>query len=92
MKKLIIAAMLLTAGVAHAEKWFEMPNKAGGKIILTEYKCETNEKGRMVIATLPEGDTVQGCWFYFTDMVHIKWDSGKVSSFSPNDFVAKESK
>ena len=91
MKKLLIA-MLFVPMLAHAERWFEMRNNAGGKIILTEYKCETGDGGKMVISTTKDGTTIQGCWFFFTDMVHIRWDSGTISSFNPNEFTMKERK
>ena len=91
MKKLLIG-FLFVPMLAHAERWFEMRNNAGGKIILTEYKCENNDKGRAAIATTDTGKTLDGCWFYFTDMVHILWKSGDKSSFEPKDFVVRESK
>lgn len=90
MKKLLVVLLFLTSS-AHAERWFEMPNEAGGKIILTETKC-TKGEGKFVIATTPSGTNIHGCWYYFTDMVHIAWENGKSSSFSPNDFTAKERK
>lgn len=90
MKKFILA-FALVCGSAHADKWFEMPNNAGGKIILTTHECASG-KGKMVIATTPEGDNYNGCWYYFADMVHVVWDNGKTSSFEPNNFRPKESK
>lgn len=91
MKKLLIAALLIPA-IAHAERWLEMPNNAGGKIILTEYKCPDNDKGRLVIASTKEGKTAEGCWFYFTDMVHVVWNDGKRYTYDPVNFVAKGDK
>lgn len=90
MKKLI-AILLLVCSSAYADKWLEMPNEAGGKIILLPQEC-TGKKGRMVIATTPTGANVNGCWYYFADMVHIVWEGGKTSSFDPNSFTYKESK
>lgn len=88
MKKLII--LLLMCSSAHAETWFEMPNKSGGKIILTLGKC-TNKDSRVVIATAPDGSNATGCWYYFADMVHIIWNDGaiKTSSFEASNFVQK---
>lgn len=88
MKKLLLSLMLI-ASSAHAERWFEMPNEAGGKIILTESKCISSE-GKLVIATTPSGGNVQGCWYYFADMVHIVWQHGKTSSFNPSDFTPRQ--
>lgn len=88
MKK-IAFILLVMSGLALAEEWFETPNKAGGKILLLTTNC-SNNKGKMVIATMPEGDNIGGCWYYFADMVHIVWDNGKTSSFQPTDFTARK--
>jgi hypothetical protein len=93
MKKLLCALAFIACSV-QAETWFEMPNKAGGKILLLMEKCSKSE-GRMVIATTPDGTNVGGCWFYFADMVHIVWtDAGaiKTSTFDPKDFQMRERK
>lgn len=89
MKKLLLCLLLMT-GCAHAEQWFEMPNNAGGKIMLLESSCGKTENGKLVIATTPAGDNVMGCWYYFAEMVHIAWDNGKSSSFKPTDFTARK--
>ena len=89
MKKLLLALTLICAS-AFAEEWFEMPNEAGGKIILLTAKCDTKNDGKMVIATMPSGNNIQGCWWYFADMVHVVWANGKTSSFQPNDFTARK--
>lgn len=91
MKKLILA-LCLFAGTAHADEWLEMPNNAGGKIILLNSKCSGKETARMVIATTPQGANVNGCWYYFADMIHIVWQGGQTSSFNPTDFTYKQSK
>lgn len=90
MKKLLIIAALLFCTVAHAEIWLEMPNQAGGKILLLQSKCDGT--GRLVIATTKEGESVSGCWYSFADMIHIVWENGKTSSFEPQYFIAKERK
>ena len=92
-KSLLNKLALLLAmfcGMAFAEEWFEMPNEAGGKIILTLTKCENTETGKLVIATTPKGGNVMGCWYYFSDMVHIVWKNGQTSSFNPTDFTARK--
>ena len=90
MKKLIFLCVLL-ANLAHADEWLEMPNKAGGKILLLNSKCSGKETARMVIATTPEGDNVNGCWYFFADMIHIVWQGGQTSSFNPKDFTYRKS-
>jgi hypothetical protein len=86
MKKLLLILTLLTTSV-HAEEWLETRNEAGGKILFLQGYCDdTKQTGRMVIATTPNGDTVNGCWFYFAQMIHVVWtgQGGKTSSFDPN--------
>lgn len=91
MKKLLIALMFV-CGAANAEQWFEMPNKAGGKMVLLTTKCSDSESGRIVISTTPEGPNVSGCWWYFADMVNIVWKSGNTSSFEGTAFTLKGEK
>lgn len=90
MKKLL-ALLLLVCSTAYADKWLEMPNEAGGKILLLSGECRSG-KGHMVIATTPSGNNINGCWYFFADMIHVAWDNGRTSSFNPNDFTYKESK
>jgi hypothetical protein len=85
MKKLLLILTLLTTSV-HAEEWLETRNEVGGKILFLLSHCGNDkDSGRMVIATIPNGDTVNGCWFYFADMIHVVWtgQGGKTSSFDP---------
>lgn len=91
MKKLLIALMFV-CGSASAEQWFEMPNKAGGRIILLLEKCADNDAARMVITTSPTGANTTGCWFYFADTITIAWKSGEISSFDKTAFAFKGTK
>lgn len=91
MKRLLIALLLLPALALAQEKWLEMPNNAGGKILLLQQQCD-GKKGRMVIATTSDGTNVHGCWYYFSEMVHIVWEHGKTSSFEPSSFTLREAK
>ena len=91
MKKLILI-LLLASSPAYADRWLEMPNSAGGKILLLTTLCGKTTSGKLVIATTPSGDNVEGCWYYFAEMIHVVWSTGRTSSFSPTDFTARESK
>ena len=91
MKKLLIAMLLLPTVVLAQEKWLEMPNQAGGKILLLFAACD-DPTGRIVIATRSDGRNTHGCWYYFADMVHVRWKDNKTSSFEPSDFTLRESK
>jgi hypothetical protein len=91
MKWLLLLA--LWCGSANAEEWMEMANQAGGKILLLNGKCSSkNSEGRMVIATTPTGANINGCWYFFAEMIHIVWDSGSTSSFSLSDFNYRKTK
>ena len=89
-----VLLLALWCGSAQAEEWMEMPNQAGGKILLLNGKCssKSGNEGRVVIATTPAGSNVNGCWYFFAEMIHIVWDSGSTSSFLPNDFSYRKSK
>lgn len=92
MKKLLLILLLCSTQAVGAEEWLEMPNQAGGKILLLQGKCRGGREGKMVIATTPAGPNVHGCWYFFAEMIHIAWDGGGTSSFSQDDFVYKRSK
>ena len=91
MKKLIFFCALL-ANPAFADEWMETPNNAGGKILFLSEKCHGTDTGRMVIATMKDGGTVHGCWYYFAEMVHVVWtgQGGKTSSFDPKTLTYKK--
>ena len=92
MKKLLIC-LLMVCSTAHAEEWMETPNNAGGKILFLPAKCGGNDDtGRLVIATMSDGGTVHGCWYYFAEMIHVVWQGkgGKTSSFDPKTLTYKK--
>lgn len=90
MKKLLLLLFFYSAFSYAADKWLEMPNNAGGKILLMMSPCDGSSNGKLVIATTPQGKNVMGCWYYFADMIHVAWKSGDTSSFNPNDFTLRE--
>ena len=95
MKKIALA-LVIAAGFARAEEWLEMPNNAGGKMLFLSNKCgEESSSGRLVISTMQDGTTIRGCWYYFTDMVHVVWVSppvvaGQTSAFDPKTLAYKK--
>ena len=92
MKKLFLLLFFYASFSYAADKWLEMPNNAGGKIILLQSNCGSSENGKLIIATTPQGKNVHGCWYYFADMIHVAWKTGDTSSFDPKDFTFKENK
>lgn len=91
MKKILLILCLLPTFALAKEQWLEMRNNAGGKILLLLQKCD-DDQGRMAIATTSEGISFNGCWYYFSEMIHIVWKHGKTSSFEPKEFTVRESK
>lgn len=90
MKKIIILFSLFTS-LAHAgpNAIAEMPNKAGGKIILTESLCP-NKTSRIAYSTKPDFPTMTGCWSWDELFIHIRWDiDGNISSFPIEDSFTK---
>lgn len=91
MKKLLLCLMLFCSAT-HAEEWMETPNTAGGKILFLSAKCAGTDTGRMVIATMSDGGTVHGCWYYFAEMIHVVWtgQGGKTSSYDPKTLTYRK--
>jgi hypothetical protein len=92
MKKLIFCLVLVT-GVCRAEEWMETINEAGGKILFLSYACPEGTTGRKVIATMRDGGTIHGCWYFFADMVHVVWvgQNGKTSAYDPKTLSYRKS-
>jgi hypothetical protein len=87
--KAAILTLVLAAPIAHAEKWLEYPNKAGGKIILFANKCrdETRPALHAAMATIPSGQTLHGCWGLIAGDVHIVYEDGTTYSYPSGAFT-----
>jgi hypothetical protein len=90
--KALLFALVLVFNYVHAETWLEMPNEGGGKILLLEDRCNKTDKGRIALATLPDGTTYNGCWFYYAETVHVFWKDGQRTTYEPRSFSLKETK
>lgn len=91
MKKLLIA-LLLVSTAAHAEKWLEASNEAGGNIKLLQDNCDDTGKGKMVISSGKDGQSIRGCWWYFAGAVQVVYVDGTTYSYPPRIFTIKEEK
>jgi hypothetical protein len=91
MKKLLLALILVACSSARAEIWLETANESGGKILLLQQEC-SGSKGKMVIATGSNGKNVNGCWYYFADMIHVVYQDGSTYSYDISIFKVKERK
>ena len=88
MKKILIA-LLFISSAANADQWFEANNTGGGKIVLFTTKCTGKESGRMMLSYLPGGKTIDGCWWYFGDKVHVIYKDGETYTYEPSLFIVK---
>jgi hypothetical protein len=89
MKKLLWALTLVPC-LVWGEEWLEAGNKDGGKIILLTAKCDAKYPSlRLMMAIASTGQTVRGCWAYFSDMVHVTYDDGTAYTYDPAIFEYK---
>ena len=86
MKKLI-CIFLATLSIAHADTLATTPNGVNGFIVLTDVPCESSSGQFHVYSTSPTSDTLFGCWFSDSSMVHITWKNGSIRSY---DFTGWE--
>lgn len=91
MKKLLMALILVACSSARAEIWMETTNESGGKILLLQQECGSG-KGKMVIAAGGNGKNINGCWYYFADMIHVVYQDGSTYSYDLSIFKVKERK
>ena len=91
MHKFLIVLMLVCSS-AHAEKWLETKNESGGRIVLMQADCDNSGKGKMILATHANGQTIKGCWWFFAGAVQVVYDDGAKYSYSPEIFIVKEDK
>lgn len=94
MSKTKFIAMLLAAYAfvawndARAEAIAQIPNKSNGSIILynTKGACLNNQK--TAIARSESGSTLFGCWFYYEELVWVRWSDGDIRTYDVNAFTS----
>jgi hypothetical protein len=83
MKKLL-AALLFVPMLAQAEAIATMPNRAGGKIVLTNEACVHKGKTYDGLARAynysTEGYTTEGCFAIEDETVVVIWNDGSANS------------
>lgn len=84
----IVAVSVLSCQPAHAKSW-ELPNEAGGKIVITTRLCPNVVAPDLLEAYsfATGGRVVQGCWSLIDGLVHITWDHGVRRVFRVEDFT-----
>ena len=83
MKKLL-ATLLFVPMLAQAAAIATMPNRAGGKIVLTDEACVHKGKKydglNRAYNYSTEGYTTEGCFIVEDDTVVVIWDDGTANS------------
>lgn len=88
MKTLLMALSLALASASvHAEKWMEVTNKSGGKMILTTTQCKDKPALRVMMSTAPNKPTLFGCWAYIAGQVHVVYDDGDRYTYDADSFT-----
>lgn len=86
MKKIIVMLALIAAIPAHAERWLEAANNAGGKIVLLPNDCGGTKQWNRAFATNPGMATIWGCWTLIAGEVHVIYDDSSRYSYPTNMF------
>jgi hypothetical protein len=79
MKKLLLS--LLFASSAQAAVIAESGNDAGGKIILFDNVCKTNQNMRAMFGYDGDGGFMRGCWLSESGEIVVKWADGDVRRY-----------
>lgn len=88
---LIFFAAIFTTQQAKAEAIAMMPNKAGGKIILTNNACVHKGKEykelRQIYMFTSEGYTMEGCYGLEDETVLAIWTNGQKMRYPAENFT-----
>ena len=89
MKRLAIA-LLIAPSLASAVT-YELPNQAGGKIVLEEYVCiakggKKYEHLKAMFAVNSSGKRISGCWYYSEGYVHVIYTDNTEYTYNANNF------
>ena len=85
MKKLLLVALSILSLNAVAEVIAEMPNRAGGEVVLLDRPCATAPNTFVAFSYMQDNRSIIGCWTAAGDRVFVDW-SGDVRSYPIVDF------
>ena len=91
MKKLLLV-LLLACSAVRAEPYLSAANEGGGEIILTIFTPASCDGLKAMYAMLPSGVVFHGCWAYFNDKIHVRFEDGSRRVYDPSYFVVKGTK
>ena len=84
MNKLLIALLLLPL-IAVAKPIAETNNQGGGKIVLTNDKCN-DPNFKLAYSQMNGASTLLGCWGMDNTFIHIRWYDGDLRSYPIEGF------
>jgi hypothetical protein len=84
MNKLLCALLLLPL-VATAKPIAETNNQGGGRIVLTNDKCN-DPNFKLAYSQMNGASTLLGCWGMDNTFIHIRWYDGDLRSYPIEGF------
>ena len=89
-KLLLCLALAQHSFTASAATW-QLPNQAGGQIVLTDTDCLRRGFDPLLQAYgyAADGSAELGCWAVLDGLVHVSWANGSRSIYPMDGFVAK---
>ena len=85
-----LSALALSTS-ALADTW-TTKNNAGGEIILTDRQCSAKyPKLFQMYARGPDGTTLNGCWAFYDNYVHVVYDDKTERTYDPTIFTKMQS-
>jgi hypothetical protein len=85
MKKLLLS-LLFVSSVAQSAVIAESNNGAGGKVLLFDGVCKTNQNMRAMLGYDGDGNWTTGCWLLSASEIVIKWADGDIRRYSVKVF------
>lgn len=73
---------------ANAEAIAQTPNKNNGSIILFDTKGACLDGQKTVVARGGNGTTMFGCWFYYEELVWVRYSDGDIRTYDINAFTS----
>lgn len=87
---IIIIGLTLSAS-AYADTW-TMPNEAGGQVVLSDRKCSDKYPNLFqMYARGSNGVTLNGCWAFYDNLVHVVYDDRSERTYDPSMFTKMKS-
>lgn len=80
MKKLLLL-LAFVSGIAQADIAATLNNKGGGKLVLTNDVCANYPTMYLAYSSIPNRQTLWGCWYSDKIYVHIRWDDGDYRTY-----------